>query len=78
MMLCNVIGTLSIEKRLTELNAVALVQLQDGQGKELVAADLLGAQAGDQVLVTLNAAHFVLGTNNPADALVLCILDSKL
>ncbi len=74
MILCNVTGTLSAEKRLAELNQVSFVQLHDQQGNALVAVDLLGAQAGDQVVVTCNAAHAILGSNHPADALVLCVL----
>lgn len=50
---------------------------QDMKGNILVAADLLGARVGDRVLVTCEKAHAVLGTNNPADALVLCVLAPK-
>ncbi|MDY4954085.1 MAG: EutN/CcmL family microcompartment protein [Candidatus Onthomonas sp.] len=77
MKLCNVTAALSVQKGLVELNQVPFVQLQDEKGNLLVAADLLGAQMGDQVLVTCEKAHAVLGTNNPADALVLCILSAK-
>ena len=71
MKLCNVTAALSVQKGLAELNQVPFVQLQDEKG------NLLGAQMGDQVLVTCEKAHAVLGTNNPADALVLCILSAK-
>lgn len=77
MKLCNVTAALSVQKGLAELNQVSFVQLQDMKGNMLVAADLLGARIGDQVLVTCETAHAVLGTNNPADALVLCILSAK-
>ena len=77
MKLCHVTGTLSVQKGLAGLNQVSFVQLQDMKGNMLVAADLLEARIGDQVLVTCEKAHAVLGTNNPADALVLCILSSK-
>ena len=74
MKLCSVTGFLSVQKELAELNQVPLVPLQDMKGNTLVAVDLLGTQIGDQVLVTRDKAHAVLGTNNPADALVLCVL----
>lgn len=77
MKLCNVTGSLSVQKGLPQLNQVSFVQLQDMKGNMLVAADLLGARIGDQVLVTCEMASSVLGTNNPADALVLCVLASK-
>lgn len=77
MKLCTVTAALSVQKGLAELNQVPFVQLQDEKGNLLVAADLLGAQMGDQVLVTCEKAYAVLGTNNPADALVLCILSAK-
>ena len=74
MKLCSVTGFLSVQKELEELNKVPLVQLQDMKGNTLVAVDLLGTQIGDQVLVTRVKAHAVLGTNNAAVALVLCVL----
>lgn len=77
MKLCTVTGALSTRKCLEALNNVSFVQLQEANGNVLVAADLLGVQTGDQVLVTCNTAHGVLGTNNPADALILCVLSSK-
>lgn len=77
MKLCTVTGALSTGKRLDALNNVSFVQLREANGNVLVAADRLGVQTGDQVLVTCDTAHFVLGTNNPADALVLCVLSGK-
>lgn len=77
MKLCDVTGSLSVQNGLAELNQASFVQLQDMKGNILVAADLLGARVGDRVLVTCEKAHAVLGTNNPADALVLCVLAPK-
>lgn len=74
MKLCTVTGSLSVQRGLAALNQVSFVQLQDAQGATLVAADLLGVQAGEQVLVTCETAQSILGTNCPADALVLCVL----
>ena len=77
MILCQVTGPLSVERALPELRGAAFVSLQDLKGNTLAAADPLGVRTGDQVLVAESGAGALLGTNHPADALVLCVLASQ-
>lgn len=69
-----VTGTVSAKKRLSALDELSLIELRDETGCTLVAADLLGAAPGEQVIVSTTGAQAVLGTNLPVDALVLCTL----
>lgn len=71
-----VTGTVLAEKRLSVLDGLSLVTLQDNGGNDLVAVDLLGTQVGDHVVVSSSGAQVILGTNLPVDALVLCVLDA--
>ena len=74
MKLCQVTGPLAVERRLAGLDQVAFVALRDDKGQTLAAADPLGVQTGDQVLVSEGGAPAALGRNCPADALVVCVL----
>lgn len=77
MKLCSVTGALPVARGLSELNQVPFVTLQDMKGNTLIAADPLGVKTGEQVLVTERGTQAVLGANNPADALVVCVLTPK-
>lgn len=73
-----VTGTVAVRKRLSALEELSLVDLEDDAGCALVAADLLGVAPGDQVIVSTTGAQAILGANLPVDALVLCTLDAPL
>ena len=62
-------------RRVPGLEGLALVQVQTGEGT-LIAADTLGAAPGDRVLLSRDgAARSAFGTNCPADAAVVCVLE---
>ena len=77
MKLCHVTGPLPIARGLPELKGISFVALRDRTGDTLAAADLLGVREGDQVLVTEGGAGAVLGTNHPADALVVGVVAGR-
>ncbi|MFT4009881.1 MAG: EutN/CcmL family microcompartment protein [Nocardioidaceae bacterium] len=77
MIKASVIGPVWATKRLTELPAGALLELEDeASTRHLVALDQLGAGPGDRVLVALGSAvaHHLVG-NPPIDALIVGVLD---
>lgn len=54
----------------------ALLAVHYPEGGELVAADILGCQPGDRVVLgERSAAAALLGTNCPWDAVVLAVLE---
>lgn len=72
-----VTGTLSIRTQLPALEGLSLVTLENNTDDHIIAADLLGVQPGDQVIVSTTGAQAVLGTNLPVDALVLCTVSAN-
>lgn len=79
MLLASVIGTVVATRKMEALTGVKLLILQTDEGKKLVAADRLGAGAGDKVLVALGstAQYTLVGSNIPLDAAVVGIVDQE-
>ena len=79
MIAATVIGPIWATKRLENLPAGALLELEEqGTGRRLVALDQLGSGPGDVVLVTLGAGvagHFI--GRAPIDALVVGVVDES-
>lgn len=63
------------ERALSSVEALALVEVETPAGP-VAAADALRAQPGERVLLSQGcAARAAFGSNCPADAVVLCVLD---
>lgn len=64
---------LSAARRLPDMEDLALVRVRTDAGS-VTAADRLGVRPGDRVVLS-RAAQAAFGTNCPADAAVVCVLE---
>ncbi len=83
MIICNVVGNVWATRKDDSLNGLKLMIIQrldaclDGEKESCVAADLVGAGIGDQVLVTTgSSARAALEVADaPVDAVIIGIID---
>ena len=79
MLRATVVGNVWSTRRLPEVPAGALLDVETDTGSRLVALDVLGCGVGEQVLVVTGsvAAAWFPGAAPPIDALVIGSIDTR-
>jgi ethanolamine utilization protein EutN len=78
MIICKVLGNVWATKKDGKLNGHKLLVLRSGGGETFVAVDIIGAGAGEDVLVSKGsvARNSLAEKDTPVDAVVVGIIDS--